>query len=114
MLSLLVQLLPDEQLRLLTRRLGGEGSSPLTSSPEPAASGLGITPHSIRVKPAPRLSCSNKCLAAISEQSMPVEVIWAWASDGPRLHAATINTGSAKYRNTLLLPFVFILFLSRF
>ena len=45
---------------------------------------------------------------------MPVEVIWAWAAAGPRIHAATISSGSATYKNVLLLPFVFIFFLSRF
>src|SRR5208337_2229278 len=107
------QVLPEEQLRLLTRTLGGKGASPSTASPEPAATGVGITPHSMRVLPARWLSCTNKRAEAIWEQSIPVEVIWAWTTDGPRTHAATSSTGSAKYNDMLILPFV-ILFLSRF
>src|SRR5271166_2864835 len=106
LLSLFVQLLPEEQLRLLTMTLGGTGASPLTASPSPAASGLGITPHSIRAKPARMLSCFNRRRAAICEQSIPVEVIWAWAGAGLRIHATSISIGGAMYQNVLFVLIV--------
>src|SRR5208283_17035 len=115
LLSLFVQLLPEEQLRLLTMMFGGR-ASPLTSSPWPAASGLGITPHSMRTKPARILSCFIRLRAAISEQSMPVEVIWARTGAELRTHATSTRIGGAMY-DSILFVLIFtlslVLFLGR-
>src|ERR1039458_5347214 len=117
LLSLCVQLLPEVQVRLLTRMLGGRAWSPSTPSPEPPGLGRGITPHSIRAKPARMLSCCSRCNAAICEQSMPVEVIWATAGAGLTTHATTISIGSAMYHRFLVLisfyPLFLLLFLAR-
>src|SRR5208282_2723714 len=40
--------------------------------------------------------------AAIWEQSIPVEVIWATAGAGLRTHATSISIGSAMYHGILL------------
>src|ERR1017187_9129277 len=110
MLSLCVQLVGPLQVRLLTRILGGDGSSPVTASPEPVGRPPCTTPHSIKAKPARMLSCINRRRAPICEQSIPVDVIWARAC-GWRTHATTMRMGSATYHKVLVLSFIFIFLL---
>src|SRR5580704_3759332 len=71
----------DEQADpLLTRILGGDGGSVTV----PPADGWPprTIPHSIRIRPAPRLSCFRREATLMVEQSIPDEVVWALARDG--------------------------------